>query len=77
MQTGAAHAVLTSYFLDSPAALRLPRALVEGKDAKTLEIEATQLSIRGGGMICSLHGDKARLTGRATEMGRGTLAVLG
>ena len=69
--------MLTSYFLDSPAASRLPQALVEGKGAKTLEIEARQLSVRGGGMICTLDGDKARLTGRATEMGRGTLAVFG
>lgn len=75
-KTGAAHAVLTGYYLGSPVSSRFSKSLLQGKDVKTLEIEARQLSVRGGGLVSSLDGAKARITGRAVEMGRGTLAVL-
>ena len=67
--------MLTGYYLTGPGVERLPKHLTQGKSVKDIQIEARQLSERGGGMTCAWEDGRARLTGRACEMGRGTLAV--
>ncbi|WWC58412.1 uncharacterized protein I303_100952 [Kwoniella dejecticola CBS 10117] len=70
--TGSAHTYLTNYYLSSPATRFLPEHL-KGKDPKSLRIQATQLSERGGGMSCTLGQGVVKLRGRVREFGRGVL----
>ena len=58
--TGAAHCVLTPYW---------------SKRLGKLELQARQLSERGGDVGCVLHGDRVRLRGHAAFFLEGTLTI--
>ena len=72
-QTGSAHAALTSYYsLHRSPRSRLPDGVHQTEDG--FEIDATQLSTRGGGMRIKYEDGRAVITAKATEWGRGTLS---
>jgi hypothetical protein len=74
-QTGSAHAYLTAYYLLSSAQRSVPSGVVEDV-AELVQIDAKQVSPRGGNLLCNLEQDGlVGIVGTACEMARGTLAV--
>ncbi|BEJ12356.1 hypothetical protein CspHIS471_0208160 [Cutaneotrichosporon sp. HIS471] len=70
--TGAAHAALTAYYLGDGSGKPSIKAVKEG----ATELDARQLSKRGGGMTCELVDGRAQLTGLGWRTAKGELEVL-
>lgn len=71
-QTGSAHAYLTGYYVNSPLAAKLlPKKFADSP--MTTVLNGTQLSKRGGKIICTWDDGKVKLVGKVWEFGRGTL----
>ena len=58
--TGSAHCMLTPYWA--------------GRLGKTT-LQARQVSARGGDLVCSLAGDRVKISGRATEYMIGEISL--
>lgn len=73
-QTGSAHAYLTGYYVNSPLADKLlPEKFADSP--MTTVLNGTQLSKRGGKIICTWDDGKVKLVGKVWEFGRGTLST--
>lgn len=73
-QTGSAHAYLTGYYVNSPLTTKLLPKKFAGSLLTTV-LNGTQLSKRGGRLICIWDDGKVKLVGKAWEFGRGTLST--
>lgn len=72
--TGSAHAYLTGYYVNSPLTAKLlPKKFADSP--LTTVLNGTQLSKRGGRLICTWDDCKIKLVGKAWEFGRGTLST--
>ncbi|KAE8540096.1 hypothetical protein D1P53_004034 [Cryptococcus gattii VGV] len=72
--TGSAHAYLTGYYVNSPLAAKLlPKKFANSP--LTTVLNGTQLSKRGGEIICTWDDGKVKLVGKAWEFGKGTLST--
>ncbi|OXB38546.1 hypothetical protein J007_01689 [Cryptococcus neoformans] len=72
--TGSAHAYLTGYYVNSPLTTKLLPKKFAGSPLTTV-LNGTQLSKRGGRLICIWDDGKVKLVGKAWEFGRGTLST--
>ncbi|OXG52506.1 hypothetical protein J010_01663 [Cryptococcus neoformans] len=72
--TGSAHAYLTGYYVNSPLTTELLPKKFAGSLLTTV-LNGTQLSKRGGRLICIWDDGKVKLVGKAWEFGRGTLST--
>ncbi|GMK55140.1 hypothetical protein CspeluHIS016_0201960 [Cutaneotrichosporon spelunceum] len=70
--TGAAHAALTQFYLGNGEGRASVQAVKEG----ATELDARQLSKRGGAMTCELVDGRAQLTGLGWLTAKGELEVL-